>query len=57
MFMKKMNEKFEQHLTDIQSQLKVVSDDQKELEGEEEQSDRRHPESKSFDKLTVEEKF
>ena len=57
MFMKKMNEKLEQHLTEIQSELKNVESQQKIPEDEEEKSDGRHPEAKQFDKLTLDEKF
>ena len=46
MFMKKMNERFEQHLTEIQSELKDVKGHQKPEEDEEEKSDGRHPEAK-----------
>ena len=46
MFMKRMNEKFEQHLTEIQSELKDVASYQKLQEDEEEKSDGRHPEAK-----------
>ena len=44
--MKRMNEKFEQHLTEIQSELKDVACHQKLQEDEEEKSDGRHPEAK-----------
>jgi hypothetical protein len=46
MFMKRMNEKFEQHLTEIQSELKDVASHQKLQEDEEEKSDSRHLEAK-----------